>query len=146
MESKKKVIKSKALPSKEMIICYTGIGANKSGIHTNNEFKKIISKQKLCLTNCPKTLEEWVDWYGAGKKTKTQCSKVVKLNKIITSKNVSVGKANKQVAKCIKNKCDDLKTNEKCINLRCKKETKNLVKANIILKKASEKASREWMK
>ena len=129
-------------------ICYTGIGANKTGLHTDNEFRKLVKTQKLCNNNCPKKIDDWVEWYGAGRKSEKVCKNVVKLNKKIDIQNKKADKATENLKKCIKEKCDyakeDVYISGVCVVKKCVKEGKKFNNANKLVNKASDKANRAW--
>ena len=69
------VIKGKSKGTK--YVCYTGIGTNKTGTHTEKEFLKVMKKNKNNFNVKPpkniKTSDQWVKWSGAEKgKCKTE--------------------------------------------------------------------------
>lgn len=129
-------------------ICYTGKGANKSGLHTDSEFLSLVKKQDMCKENCPTTIEGWIEWFGAGRKKTSQCKKVVSLNKQISSQYKKSEKANDKLKECIENQCNYAKENVVssgvCVAKRCEKESKNVSKTSKKLDAISDKASRVW--
>lgn len=131
-------------------ICYTGIGANKNGLHSEKEFRELVKSQKLCKTKCPKKLNDWIDWYGAGKTSENVCKNVVKLNNRIQTQNEKVDEAIKNLKKCINDKCDHAKENpilsSVCTVKHCIKEGAKYNRVNKLADKASDKARRLWEK
>ena len=78
----KTTTKAKAKASNQ-IVCYTGMGAKRSGIHTEAEFLKGV--RRLCPSKSPKCpaegdVQAWVDWSGAMRRTPTQCKRTMKHN------------------------------------------------------------------
>lgn len=134
--------------SEKQTICYTGVGANKSGLHTDNEFRKLVKTQKICQNNCPKKLDDWIKWYGAGRKSEKTCKNVLKLNKEINILNKKEIKAVDNLKNCIKDKCsyekEDVYMSGVCVVKKCEKEGKKLIRANKLVNKVADKSSRTW--
>ncbi len=74
------------------IICYTGIGSKKSGVHTNKNFLKITKKFRKdkisCYDSkgkyrCPKrkNVKGWMKWSGAVLENEEKCKKIVSNSK-----------------------------------------------------------------
>jgi hypothetical protein len=65
---RKKTIKKNNIKNKSVkYICYTGIGSNKTGTHTEEDFLKRMNKDKKKF-NTPKnikTLDQWIKFSGA---------------------------------------------------------------------------------
>ena len=66
---KRSKIRKRKLLNKDNMICYTGIGSNKTGTHTEKEFLKIMKKTKDNFNEKPpkniKTVDQWIKWSGA---------------------------------------------------------------------------------
>lgn len=130
-------------------ICYTGVGANRSGFHSDAEFLALVERQELCDKNCPKTIDEWIEWYGADRKKKSQCKKVIELNKHISAQFRKTQQAYDKLKQCIKTKCDyvdDVVSSGVCISKNCAKEVVKAHKSAKTLDNISAKAERVWRK
>lgn len=160
MSEKKQRIKAvkKKVSVPEKPICYTGINANKSGIHTDKQFKKIMEDSKLCRGNtntCPTTVEDWIEWAGAKRESPKVCKAVVKNNKTIYKLDKSLQRHEDKLKSCIQDKCKHTirsSPNVKvpveaaaiCATKRCSPESKNVHKTYVKLEKASQAATRLW--
>lgn len=123
-------------------ICYTGIGAKKTGNHSEKEFMKAITKIQ-CKQNCPKDLNEWIKYSGADIISQKQCEKNMKKNKKLYDAAKVADKDTENLKKCINKKCeniiniikDNLTNNNLaaigvCASQRCQNEGDKLRKSN----------------
>ncbi len=64
------------------IICYTGIGARKNGIHTEKQFMKTIKNNNQNFSKLPakNNVKGWVKWSGASYTTRKICKKRLEQN------------------------------------------------------------------
>ena len=82
VDKKKKKTTTKAKASNQ-IVCYTGMGAKRSGVHTEAEFLRGV--RRLCPSKSPSCpaegdVQAWVDWSGAMRRTPAQCKRSMKHN------------------------------------------------------------------
>lgn len=121
------------MPNKS-IICYTGIGAKSSGVHTDKEFAKIAKKVlaqdcKKSSSACPKDIHSLVKVMGASRSTTKKCNRVVEYNKQIDSAYQKFRIATTRFTECIDKYCP--KKSEKAITIcgktHCVKNAKAVV-------------------
>ena len=107
--------------NKDKYICYTGIGSNKSGNHTEKEFLEVMNHNKH-IFNEPvpkqvKTVDQWIQFSGASKgkckkdkKDKTLRNKYKKISSTDCAKKYP--KSRDKTLKCLDQKEIDLKSLE----------------------------------
>jgi hypothetical protein len=136
------------------VICYTGIGAQKSGVHSDEQFQKIIETQlkKTCRTNCPKTVDGGASNAGAARKSAKQCKDVTRLNLSVDKASKAASKANQNLRECVQKQCAFVQQNGSkdavdvavCASRLCGKAIKKLNEAGELWNKASTMASKRW--
>lgn len=82
-------------------ICYTGVGAKASGMHSDSEFVKRVKAAKVCRNSktcpAPDNVQGWVDWSGAIKTTPKQCKTIVLSNE----HNTRIREASARLRTCV---------------------------------------------
>jgi hypothetical protein len=81
------------------VVCYTGIGAKASGLHTEAEF--LTRLRPHCSRDCPTDLNSWIEWSGAVRTAPTECKRMVQQNKRIGAANRNAGRADKAFDRCV---------------------------------------------
>lgn len=129
-------------------ICYSGLGANKNGMHSEKEFRDLIKSQKLCKYECPKSFKGWMKWFGANKISESKCKNSMKMNSKIHDRNKNVDEALDNLKNCINNQCDHGKENplyySLCSFKNCLKEGSKYSRAYKSADIAIETANRMW--
>ena len=87
----------------KQIVCYTGVGAKASGIHSNKEFVKAAGK--ACTKGCPKDVDGLIAWTGARRVTPKRCSSAVKSNKRIDVASKLFDAAGAKFDACVEKSC-----------------------------------------
>ena len=68
------------IESNNQVICYSGMGSNPSGVHSEKEFLRAMKKVG-CTSNCPKSVQGWLEWSGAKLTTPSYCYTMLQRSK-----------------------------------------------------------------
>jgi hypothetical protein len=112
------------------IVCYTGVGAKRSGVHTDAEFLRAVAAAKCGGSSCPKEndADGWIEWSGAIRNTRAQCASVIRQNRRIEAATKAAGRAAARFDRCVDNYCafvkehGDARAFAHCAVTRCPKE------------------------
>jgi hypothetical protein len=131
------------MPAANRVVCYTGVGAKKSGIHSDAEFLKAAMRAG-CKTNCPVDLPGWVGWTGAVVRTPAQCRRVVKAGRSIDVLYKATERASSAFDACVEDrmcmnaeKAGGAKAVARCAAMRCADTSKRLAASIAKLDKAA---------
>ena len=107
-KTKAKPRKNAVAPKKNTgteIVCYTGVGAKKSGVHSDAEFLKAIESAR-CTNNCPAAgdVAGWTEWAGALRRTPARCKALVANNRRAVVVSKALDRANAVFDACVESK------------------------------------------
>ncbi len=133
------------MPPAKKIVCYTGVGAKKSGIHSDAEFLKATETFRCTSLNCPRDVAGWIEWAGALRNTPAQCKSIVKNNRRIDAASKATARASAAFDACVEDKmCMNAETSggvkavARCAAMRCPGPSKRLAACNAKVNKLSQ--------
>lgn len=130
---------------KSQVICYTGVGAKRSGKHSESEFLKAMKSSAGCKDKCPTdaNTKGWIEWSGAERTTAKKCDKMVKKNMLIDRLGKKTYNNAEALRKCVSKSCelpmkfakDNMSDNNLsgvalCAAMKCQKQSAKLAKSN----------------
>lgn len=129
------------------VICYTGLGARRSGVHTSAQFMAAMRQfTASCEPKCPTTEDGWIEWSGAGRKSEATCRRVVQVNRTVSASRKAALRAEAAFEECVaKSVCSpEAKAHALCTLRWCPKQAAKVVEANGRWAKASNRAAAVW--